>query len=315
MATIKLGSNFNVNDPSSYNVGEVVSQTATPTGFTITDSLGNSATVVGTGMTYDADGDWISGIANSITLRMGGQLVLEATGLSVDGRSTAFDTGYGGEAPGMQAELAYWLRDSDTIIGGAGNESLKGFGGNDSIQGGAGADTIDGGAGVDTAVYAGNAASYQVTRSTTSTNSFRVTGGTDGGDTLINVERIKFADATVALDVAGTAGQAYRLYQAAFNRTPDVAGLGWQIKAMDAGTSLLQVSQNFMDSTEFKSLYGSNPSQSTLVNLLYQNVLHRTPQQFEVDFWVGILNGTNPSSHQTPAEVLMNFSESAENQA
>jgi hypothetical protein len=47
-----------------------------------------------------------------------------------------------------------------------------------------------------------------------------------GTDTLIGFKRLEFTDGTLALDVdAGdTAGQAYRLYQAAFARTPDMSG-------------------------------------------------------------------------------------------
>ena len=46
-----------------------------------------------------------------------------------------------------------------------------------------------------------------------------------GFDGVTNAERLEFSDAVVAFDVNGTAGFAYRLYQAAFDRTPDVAGL------------------------------------------------------------------------------------------
>jgi hypothetical protein len=173
---------------------------------------------------------------------------------------------------------------------------------------------VVGTSGVDTVVYSGARADYKIEKSM-SGYAVSLATGASAADSLSGIERLKFTDSAVAFDVAGTAGQAYRLYQAAFNRQPDLAGLGWQIKAMDAGTTLTQLSQNFMNSAEFKSLYGSSPSYNTLVNLLYQNVLHRTPQQFETDFWVGILSGTNPASHQTPAEVLTNFSESAENQA
>ncbi|TFW04998.1 DUF4214 domain-containing protein, partial [Oxalobacteraceae bacterium OM1] len=213
-----------------------------------------------------------------------------------------------------RAEGRLAIAPGTTVQGGSGNDAIQLREGNETAFGGAGNDSINGGDGIDVAAYAGKRAGFAIQRSTSSVTVADSSGG-EGTDTLTGVERLKFADATVALDIDGNAGQAYRLYQAAFNRKPDLAGLGWQIKAIDAGTPLLQVSQNFMDSAEFKSLYGSNPSATTLVNLLYQNVLHRTPQQFEVDFWVGILNGTNSASHQTPAEVLKNFSESAENQA
>jgi hypothetical protein len=60
-------------------------------------------------------------------------------------------------------------------------------------------------------------------------------------DTLINVERLKFADTAIALDTSGVGGQAYRVYKAAFNRTPDLGGLGYWIGGMDSGASLKSV--------------------------------------------------------------------------
>ena len=54
--------------------------------------------------------------------------------------------------------------------------------------------------------------------------------GTEGKVTLTNPSRLVFADGGIAFDLNGTAGKAYRLYQAAFNRTPDLAGLGYWIE-------------------------------------------------------------------------------------
>lgn len=196
--------------------------------------------------------------------------------------------------------ISNYMAGNDQLIGNAAANGFRGYRGND---------TIDGGEGTDTAYFSGTKSSYKIEKS----GDTLYVSGADGVDTLRNVERLTFDDSTIAFDTSGNAGQIYRLYQAAFNRAPDLAGLGVQIKAMDAGTSLLQLSQNFMNSAEFKSLYGENTSTSTLVNLLYNNVLHRTPQQFEVDFWVNIIDKGSPV-RQMPAEVLMNFSESAENQ-
>lgn len=195
-----------------------------------------------------------------------------------------------------------------------GGETLRGSAGDDLFISSAGNDTFIGNGGRDTVRYAEKQARFHIDVTSTGAT-IADTAQAEGCDTLVGVQRVQFADTAVALDVAGNAGQVYRLYQAAFNRKPDLPGLGWQIKAIDGGTPLLQLAGNFMDSPEFKSLYGAAPSYADLVNLLYRNVLHRTAEQFETDFWVHILDGSNPTSHQTPAEVLMSFSESPENQA
>jgi hypothetical protein len=114
----------------------------------------------------------------------------------------------------------------------------------------------------------------------------------------------------VALDVHGTAGEAYRLYQAAFDRTPDKAGLGYWIDAMDKGMTLTQAAAGFAGSAEFAHLYGANASDTQFVQALYQNVLHRAGDSAGADFWLHALG-----SSVTRADVLANFSESAENQA
>jgi len=167
---------------------------------------------------------------------------------------------------------------------------------------------IDGGEGIDTVIYSGAKSAYSITNNTSSVT---VSSGADGTDTLTNVERIQFSDRTVALDINGTAGQAYRVYQAAFNRTPDNGGLKYWIGLMDGGVSLPTVSSAFIASAEFKALYGSNPTNELLVSKLYDNVLHRTPDIGGYNYWVGLLNTNKIDTIST----LINFSESPENQA
>lgn len=185
---------------------------------------------------------------------------------------------------------------ADVINGNSFDNTLQGYGGNDRIDGGAGTDTV---------VLAGLRSKYTLTPSGAAITAF----GTDGTDTLINVERLSFDDYTVAYDTAGTAGQAYRLYQAAFNRAPDKPGLGFQVKTLDSGHSLKAVAQNFLLSPEFARTYG-NLTDSTYVTKLYNNVLHRTPIASEVAYHTSAI-----SSGTDRAQLLVNFSESPENQA
>ena len=137
---------------------------------------------------------------------------------------------------------------------------------------------------------------------------FIATDGQGVSNSLLGVERVAFSDQTIALDVDGNAGQAYRLYQAAFDRQPDLPGLGFWIKALDNGYSLSTVARNFVDSPEFQSLYGAAPDNSAFITLLYKNVLNRAPDAEGFKFW-------NDAMHNgiTRERVLGDFSESAEN--
>ncbi|MYM88252.1 DUF4214 domain-containing protein [Rugamonas sp. FT82W] len=129
-------------------------------------------------------------------------------------------------------------------------------------------------------------------------------------DTLRGVERIVFSDVAYAYDVGGTGGQAYRMYQAALDRSPDTDGLGYWINALDHGYSLQGVAKNFIASAEFQAKYGAAPSDADFVTSLYHNVLHREPEQAGYDYWIKALAVGAPRE-----QILMNFSESAENQA
>lgn len=134
------------------------------------------------------------------------------------------------------------------------------------------------------------------------------------GGASVNVAadaRLRFADTSLALDLHGKAGQAYRVYRAAFGRSPDLGGLSYWMQAMDSGYSLAAVAAQFVDSAEFKTLYGAAPSNAEIVERLYLNVLRRQGEAGGVAYWLGVLN----QNLATRAEVLAAFSESAENKA
>jgi hypothetical protein len=178
----------------------------------------------------------------------------------------------------------------------------------DTLHGAANSSRIDGGGGLDTVLYQGASSTYKITHGAAG---FTVSHGNAAtADALVNVERIKFADATVALDIDGVGGQAYRIYQAAFDRTPDSGGLGFWISAMDKGVTLAAVAQGFVDSKEFKDMYASATSNADLVNKFYEHVLHRAPEKGGFEFWVGVLDQHAASV----ADVLVAISESNENQ-
>lgn len=133
-------------------------------------------------------------------------------------------------------------------------------------------------------------------------------------DLLRGVERIVFTDVVVALDYDGNAGKAYRIYKAAFDRDPmvmDGAGLGYWINQMDLGMDLIEVSSRFIDSDEFRSLYGINPTNGEFLVRVYNNVLDRDPDASGYAWWMDEF-ASNPE--KTWAKVLADFSESQENQ-
>lgn len=125
-------------------------------------------------------------------------------------------------------------------------------------------------------------------------------------------DRIQLGSTVLALDVGKgqAAGEAYRLYQAAFDRKPDAGGLSFWLSAIDKGQPLTDVANEFIKSAEFKNLYGDHPTNEQFLNALYHNVLHRDADAGGLAFW---LDGMNHGVSQ--ASALAQFSESAENVA
>jgi hypothetical protein len=132
-------------------------------------------------------------------------------------------------------------------------------------------------------------------------------------DVLVSIERLHFDDGFLAFDTDGNAGEAYRLYQAAFDRVPDEVGLGYWIRELDRGAGdLAWVAKNFIISDEFEARYGTPESvtDENFLTLLYQNVLDRNPDQQGFNYWMDELDRGFERER-----VLASFSESFENQA
>ena len=82
-----------------------------------------------------------------------------------------------------------------------------------------------------------------------------------------------------------------RLYQAFFEREPDVDGAVYWIGQYEAGATLDDLAYGFARSTEFTSRYGDALGNRAFLEIVYGNVLGRTPDQAGLDYWTGQLNG------------------------
>jgi Ca2+-binding RTX toxin-like protein len=199
------------------------------------------------------------------------------------------------------ASLAYFQgRNSDEILVGTQfDDTFNGLGGDDVLEGGAGRDL---------AFYNGPRSNYSIAATPDGGWIVQDDVGPDGGDNVYDVERLQFTDINVAFDIDGNAGEAYRLYQAAFNRVPDVGGLGYHMYGLDIGLPLTHIAQHFIESPEFDTTYG-DLSNTEFVEQLYWNVLFRAPDQAGLDYHLNRLD-----RGATWADILVGFSESPENQ-
>lgn len=149
----------------------------------------------------------------------------------------------------------------------------------------------------------------------------RIDAGTSRADVLVAIaqssEAINVSSATLkttsifALDEH--AAQVARLYDTAFGRDPDRGGLEVWRGFLDhggAGHSLGDVANAFAGSPEFTARYGQATTDA-YVTALYQNTLHRAPDDAGRAHWNAVLN----SAAETRAQVALDFSESAEHQS
>lgn len=147
--------------------------------------------------------------------------------------SSVFNGGTGGDAQLSYTATAngtYYLEASDLSGSGTGTYTLKwtspsgatpppGDGGNtppvatllgtdgkDKLNGGSGDDVIDSKGEIDIAEYALNYANYSITLSA-GDSTVQANLGIEGLDTLRNVERLHFADKSIAIDIEGNALQ------------------------------------------------------------------------------------------------------------
>ena len=154
----------------------------------------------------------------------------------------------------------------ENVITGSGADVIIGNSSNNVITGGSGGDTIDGGAGIDQAVYTGNFTDVSLVKSG---NVWNITSGTDK-DTLSNIERLKFNDKHIALDLDGNAGKTIKLLGLLLGKdqATNKTYLGIGLKLLDDGMTYEELMQVALD-----VVLGANPSSSSVVDLLWTNIV------------------------------------------
>lgn len=214
----------------------------------------------------------------------------------------------------------------DVITGTPANDTINGFSGDDRIMAGDGDDIVDGGVGVDRAAY-------EITRSGAVLQKlngvgYELAGSAVGTDQLISIERVDFLDGTLVLDASGiqislaatlknqiyqpmdSAALVYRLYAAAYARTPDEGGfVYWADRVLDGDVDAATLAQQFRVAPEFIAKYGDNLSDRDYTDKLYSNVLLRPSDIEGLNFWTEHLT----TGYFTRDQLMVAFAVSPEN--
>ena len=192
----------------------------------------------------------------------------------------------------------------ENAIGGNAADTITGNSAANAITGGGGNDVIDGGAGVDTAKYAGEASHFSVTITKGSATTVLDRKGTEGTDSLANVENLDFSgDKDVDLDildgvvnVSSTDLLAFiEMYIAYFNRAPDAEGLFYWGTRLSEGMGKEQIAKSFYVQPETQALYTNPDDTEGFVTAVYNNFLGRAPDAEGFAYWVNELNSGSVS--------------------
>jgi hypothetical protein len=194
---------------------------------------------------------------------------------------------------------------------------LQALGGDDQISLSAGTDYFDASTGFDQVTYLGTRGDYAVTVGEGGRVEVQSSFLAEDHDTLDNIEKVTFSDGSLVFDSSANADFAYRVYAAAYGRTPDEAGfLFWTDQLDQRGDGPPDaddkafIASFFLTADEFNDVYGENPTNEEYINGLYQNVLHREADQAGYDFWLGVIN-----EGQGRDDLLIWFTDSDENVA
>jgi serralysin len=160
-------------------------------------------------------------------------------------------------------------------------------------------ENFDGLGGVDTLVLQGPRADYTVSAASQAqawTISDRV-AGRDGSDSVQQLERLKFADVNLALDLDGLAGSTARLMGVVLGNgalaNREWVGVGLQLADGGASASALST-------LALQVALGFTYSNDQVVNLLYSNLFHAAPDASTRAALTGLLN----SGVYTPASLV-----------
>lgn len=183
--------------------------------------------------------------------------------------------------------------------------------GNDNFKAIISNQAYDGLSGFDVVTFSGTRAEYVISLKNGLITTIDGQSSRDGIDSYKNIEKLSFQDGSLIYDIANTTDNSlvYRLYQAAFARSPDEDGFRYWNKAKDNGLALDVMADYFRESPEFKLKYGAYLTSQQYVNQLYLNVLGRAGEEAGQNYWVNTLE-TNKLNQ---SQVLLGFADSLEN--
>lgn len=172
---------------------------------------------------------------------------------------------------------------NNTVVAGAGNNNVTTGTGNDTIilSGADHSDIVNTGAGYDVVQLDGSAADYTFTAG--NSNNVTLTGAQTAA--ITGAEFLTFTGGgTVALAQSEAEASALRLYEGILGRDADLGGAQSFSAMVEAGTSLTDIANQFLNSAEF-----GGAAIETSIDTLYTSLLGRGADGAGSDSWEAII--------------------------
>lgn len=164
------------------------------------------------------------------------------------------------------------------LVGSADADILIGGPGNDTLTGGLGNDFLDGGNGADYATWSTSSTHFTLGYAG-GTWTIRDQTGSEGVDTVVNVEKLQFSDKTVTIEskAHGAYGdlpnQLYQFFAVAFNAAPGVEYMDQLAEAYRFGLSVKQIVDIFTTKHQFTDAYPSTLGHLETATTLVANIV------------------------------------------
>ena len=177
------------------------------------------------------------------------------------------------------------LSDSaPNVTGTNASETLYGNYQANVISGLAGNDILDGGLGIDTAKYTNGKSNYWLNFISPTNRSLTDVSGSQGLDTLVSIERLKFSDTSLAIDLEGNAGTTAKILGSVFGKeslaNKSYVGIG--LYYLDAGWSYDNLAKLAIETAGAKT-------NDQVVTILWKNIIGTTPTTLEKAPYLNLL--------------------------
>ncbi|MCB1949026.1 M10 family metallopeptidase [Nitrosomonas sp.] len=253
-----------------YTDDEIYHETVLDAGGTDTISYtGDQAAYI---QLHEGSGSYIGNTVHAIS---------ETENISVPNIWIAYDTIIENASGGTNDDEIYGNQFDNILSGNDGSDILVGMEGNDVFLGGSGIDKV---------LFTGELAEYILNKTT---EGYLIThqAGADGSDILREIERLKFDDVGLALDIDGNAGQIAKLLGVTFGddavNNLDLMGVG--LSLIDNGSSDAELAHTALNAL---SVHDHND----LVTLLWHNLYGLDPTPDEKQPYIELLDNKQLST-------------------